>query len=1130
MEPFQQYVQLVKLFISPDNATRNQAEKQFTEWKDSQTDLVIRLELQGLSAEGPENIQVRQTSALLLKQSAYKCISRKSVGKHDAVTQETVELVKQELLNRLGVETSKNVRGLICAAIGVLCTVLSLPVATKAQNFTWPALVPTVHQMIQDPNPDHKTTGLTLLDSIQEPLASVLVNEYEGFSVLVFNTLQDQALPLAVRAAAAETACTLIRTMLGHSAQQLQQAEAEASGRSSKRKQAKQLHHRKLEVSQNQFSVIMQCLIDCIQTQDAAVSNDLFRALIDLADTQPKVFRKHVSAVSQAMLNVTTVENFDENIRMYAMELLKTLVQKLSTVFRRMGTDFAKAILQVLIGWLLTVEDESDWPNKREEDDQNDEDQSLLSVAWNALDSVSLSLGGSHLVPVAWELLAPFLKDGDWRKRYAALTTIGLIAEGCCKQFKPHLSDLFGHVCPMVQDPHHRVRHAAINTLGQICNDFAPDVERNFHALIVPTLVQALSREDEVARVRAHAAVASVNFTEHCDENTLQPYLHQLLGSLYTSMCGQSKYVQEESITAIASIAQVSGGIFTQYYDNFMPLLRQIVLQATSQADKRLRGKAIECASFIGVAVGAQKFTDDANAIMQSCATYQPDDTDDDILVRYFFEAYARIVAVIGDQFLPYLDAVLPPVIKMASKNIAWTAIDGGYLEMADSPETIREICLALYLLEACISALGDKYLKYIEPTIKALTSALQTPLVAEIRCAAAAVAPNLLQAIKKYGESHPAEADATRQKLLSIWLTFREPLLVAIYEEAENLTSEEAENPEHIGIILDVWTLCVQAVGKDVEKPDQLEKDAILIAAMFKSVQHLREGYLDRLEDDDVDEEERAQLLEEAEEHQGHLNRFAAITGAYIETHAAFQPYLEQYILPAVLNTLLNSELPSDVHVAICIFDDTIEHWGEKSHQYWEVAVPAMFQAMKHEEEYVQQAAVFGVGHLAVCSGQTFGQHWPQILEFFISKITAENARVGDQQDVTDNMICAMARICIHQSQFVDSTRYLPMWLSYLPTYGDVGEASVIQGLLCDILMDPTFGPMLLKPEHIGHILYVFAEGLYTPHTNETATKKIQQTLAFLSQHVPSDVMQGAFGQLSEAHRDKLQRASSGQ
>jgi hypothetical protein len=65
--------------------------------------------------------------------------------------------------------------------------------------------------------------------------------------------------------------------------------------------------------------------------------------------------------------------------------------------------------------------------------------------------------------------------------------------------------------------------------------------------------------------------------------------------------------VLEQVVTTIASVADTSEEQFVAYYDGMMPALKYIIQNANTEELKMLRGKAIECVSLIGLAVGAEK-------------------------------------------------------------------------------------------------------------------------------------------------------------------------------------------------------------------------------------------------------------------------------------------------------------------------------------------------------------------------------------------------------------------------------------------------------------------------------------------------------------------------------------------
>lgn len=101
---------------------------------------------------------------------------------------------------------------------------------------------------------------------------------------------------------------------------------------------------------------------------------------------------------------------------------------------------------------------------------------------------------------------------------------------------------------------------------------------------------------------------------------TLEGYLPQFLPALFMTIQSSNKVVQEQAITAVAAIAGASGDAFKPFYDNFMPLLKEVMITVTSKEYRMLRCKAIECISLIGAAVGKERFLGDSGQVMDVLA------------------------------------------------------------------------------------------------------------------------------------------------------------------------------------------------------------------------------------------------------------------------------------------------------------------------------------------------------------------------------------------------------------------------------------------------------------------------------------------------------------------------------
>lgn len=87
---------------------------------------------------------------------------------------------------------------------------------------------------------------------------------------------------------------------------------------------------------------------------------------------------------------------------------------------------------------------------------------------------------------------------------------------------------------------------------------------------------------------------------------------------------------------------------------------------AQRKEDQELLGKALECMSLIGKAVGKERFGPDALAMMDALARIPlEEDSGDDALRGYMLQAWTRVCSTLGADFTPYLHLVMPLLFKV---------------------------------------------------------------------------------------------------------------------------------------------------------------------------------------------------------------------------------------------------------------------------------------------------------------------------------------------------------------------------------------------------------------------------------------------------------------------------------
>jgi hypothetical protein len=102
--------------------------------------------------------------------------------------------------------------------------------------------------------------------------------------------------------------------------------------------------------------------------------------------------------------------------------------------------------------------------------------------------------------------------------------------------------------------------------------------------------------------------------------------------------------VQECCVSAIISIAEsIKGSQLAAYYDNIMPILKQLLSHARSAGLEALWGQGIECCAMVGESSGRDKFFADAQEMMQTLIALHTELDEDSDMRKYLMKAWVRI-------------------------------------------------------------------------------------------------------------------------------------------------------------------------------------------------------------------------------------------------------------------------------------------------------------------------------------------------------------------------------------------------------------------------------------------------------------------------------------------------------
>ena len=628
----------------------------------------------------------------------------------------------------------------------------------------------------------------------------------------------------------------------------------------------------------------------------------------------------------------------------------------------------------------------------------------------------------------------------------------------------------------------------------------------------------------------------------------LEPYLMAILEKLHLLLQSHIKLVQEQAVTTIATVADSAQEKFVPFYGTFVPILKQILQNTPFNEHQMLRGKAMECVSLIGLAVGPELFRADAPDIMQVLHnTQQQQLDDDDPQISYMLSAWARICKVIGKEFVPYLGVVMPPLLKSAKLNPDVRYIDEDDEEDINQIEsegwdcitipsssktigiktsTLEEKCTACEMLVCYAKELKEGFAQYVHEVLSIMVPLLKFYLHEGVRIAAAASLPVLLESIK--------EAGANEQDLLNAWQYVIEGVMPGAQRTAADddggLIAVLAAEPDIdvVRSLLEGFTQCLLVIGQPC-------LSAAHLALLSKGLMEQLKNYFDRSraraeerQDPDYDDEV-GEVLEAADDADDYvLQGIAEVMHALFKTHrTVVLPFFEE-LLPIFQQMLTPERPPSDRQWALCIFDDVIEFCGEHSGKYLSSFGQAILDGAVDKDTEVRMPSVYGLGLAAQHGGAALAPLITEGIPRLVQVIQSPEARTKEMVGCTETAISSLGKI-IKYSSVAQPIRgdLLALWLNALPITNDEEEGPFVYDFLCELIEKNDAAILGEQNKNLPKI----AEVLATVVGSEMVSEERNGTVVSLLQQIrtsASAALEQVFTQLPKVQQDRLQQIFS--
>ena len=798
-----------------------------------------------------------------------------------------------------------------------------------------------------------------------------------------------------------------------------------------------------------------------------------------------------------------------------------------------------------------------------------DDDSALFAEV--LLGSFLRSLAQS--LPTILPMVEAMLSRNDWKHQRAGLSILEQCVHSAPVRFGPFIPTAIDAALSLYNTASSslRVQYQALMLLGVVCEHTTV----THGARILEVMVQGLA--SPCAKLSAAGSLALVSYgrgVKETAETMLVPFLQDVLSALIhgplslpiskgTLVDSSAVVVQVRAIGAVAVLADSSGTAFRSYYPQVMPgLLACAKMDSNHEEILQLRGAALEAMTIVGQAIGddnLEMYLYDAGQVMGlAIPLLQSDSTS--IPMDQILSACARVAAVMGDQYVPFVESVLPHLLKRLQDPAELEFSEGddagllstrlGQVDQDDGVESttialpgrgltkvsinvtkIQEKALAARAVFEHADALGAAFGPYVQSTLQVMIPLISFQYSGEVRSTVAQACGAVFHSACLHGKesgdiSLAQECLPVLSKVICKQMHLEDTSdMEVVFALAESLSDvlRSAYHQICLGDRSVIVKFSVDNGREGVTLLMQLMTACLNRRGFFVQTLEGRKGVLSG-------DDERHELTEALEKEQEVLTPLVDSVGYTLKFfRERFVPIFEELVAP-ILGPYLQTGYSFDVRAkfaAICLFDDVVEHCGSAAaHKYSVILSEALLIGIDNStnggDEEVKQVSLYGLAQIArYGSTSVLESH---ALDLIQKLLTIADTSKDDAENVfiVENAVSALASLALFEkSPFgnmkeINRGTILSVVLNQLPLRQDEEEAKICHS---------SFGSMVEKglislTAETAQILRIIGETLaYIDDGEDLATPETQTTFAEILFQMTRDIesihMQKAYQKL---------------
>ena len=796
-------------------------------------------------------------------------------------------------------------------------------------------------------------------------------------------------------------------------------------------------------------------------------------------------------------------------------------------------------------------------------------------------------------ISVALPLVENLLQNQtDWKRQRAALSMMEACLTSAPVSFTPYVPIAMEAALSLASEAQPiRVQWQALRLLGVLCEaDVELDqgnetIQRRYSLQILQGLSQAV--RSPCTKVSSLACLAIVSFCRGgrkataINDGSLHPvtlYLSDLLQALVAGplsldvMDRGAVVVKIKAIGAVACLAEASGEAFAPFYAFIMPgLLTCSQMQHRGNHEiNQLIGASIESATIVGQAIASDETTcatyrEDARQIMQFVVPnlQQADSGNSALPLDQLLSACARIAAVMGPDYAPYVDLVLPHLLARATAPPDVSVTDGdeagldatkrnglvvdedtglesmtvalpgkGMQRFTVNTSKIQEKAQAARAVYEHASALGSTFGPYVEPCLNAFVPLINFQFSPEVRSTS-------VQAVASIFEAACSAADDSNFDVAKLHQWF--PKLVQTI--SKQIHSEDVADLDTLYALADALSEVFysvyqrldsygSAVSSGLTQADATETVFMAMGSISSCLQR-RSGIYRVLSGRDgalTGEDEKQECEAQLKEEETLLTPLVDSVGYTLKFFKEqFEPLFDKLVAPALGPSLTNGDIRARL-CAVCLFDDCIEFCGSAAAaRYGGKLVYGILlgidDASNNGDIELKSASIYGISQICrkAPSCAVLAPHIDTLLHHLVTTVKSTTKEECPSPMMYENAISALASlILVDNAPFanhstVQKDEMLNMFVQNLPLREDADEAKICHAGFCDLVEKGSINltsDATRVLEVVGKILFYVSDGERI--ASQETCSRLANILMQMQQQLPGDCISNAFQSIS--------------